>query len=56
MASDLTGKKVAFVMANEGVEQVELTGPWDAVSRAGAMAHVVAPDAGYIQAYNHLDK
>ena len=35
MAEKLQGKKVAFLMANEGVEQVELTEPLKAVREAG---------------------
>lgn len=35
MAGELTGNSVAFVTANEGVEQAELTGPWDMVKGAG---------------------
>jgi protease I len=47
---------VAFLMANEGVEQVELTEPWDAVRRVGLRPVLVAPDAGRVQAFHHLDK
>ncbi|HEX2391322.1 MAG TPA: type 1 glutamine amidotransferase domain-containing protein [Solirubrobacterales bacterium] len=56
MADELQGKKVAFLMANEGVEQVELTEPLEAVRDAGATAELLAPEAGEIQAFNHLDK
>ena len=35
MASELAGTRVAFLTANEGVEQVELTAPWQAVKDAG---------------------
>ena len=31
MAEELKGKTIAFLVANEGVEQVELTRPWEAV-------------------------
>ena len=55
MAGALTGKTVAFITANEGVEQAELTGPWDAVNAAGATPVLVAPSAGKVQAFNHLD-
>lgn len=54
--ADLTGKKVAFLVANEGIEQVELTRPWQAVQDAGAEPHLVAPTSGQAQAFNHLDK
>jgi protease I len=56
MAGALEGKRVAFLMANEGVEQVELTEPWKAVQDAGGHPVLVAPDAGEVQAFNHLDK
>jgi len=56
MAEDLSGKKVAILVANEGVEQVELTRPWDAVRQAGAQPELVAPEPGQIQAFEHLDK
>jgi protease I len=56
MSNELRGKKVAFLMANEGVEQVELTEPLEAVREAGATAELLAPEAGEIQAFNHLDK
>jgi protease I len=56
MAEELNGKKVAFVMANEGVEQVELVKPLETVREAGAEAEILAPEAGEVQAFNHLDK
>jgi protease I len=56
VAADLSGKKVAFVVANEGVEQVELTEPWKAVEAAGATPVLVATEAGEVQAFDHLDK
>ncbi len=52
----LDGKTVAFLVANEGIEQVELTGPWEAVEAAGGRAVLVAPEAGEAQAFNHLDR
>ena len=56
MASELQGLRVAFLTSNEGVEQVELTAPWQAVSEAGGVAELIAPDAGEVQGFNHLDK
>jgi protease I len=56
MASPLDGKKIAFLVANEGVEQVELTMPWSAVENAGAIPYLLAPQMGRVQAFNHLDK
>jgi protease I len=56
MADELTGKRIAFLMANEGVEQVELTTPWEAVEQAGGIPELLAPEAGEAQGFNHLDK
>ncbi|MFL6137318.1 MAG: type 1 glutamine amidotransferase domain-containing protein [Frankiaceae bacterium] len=56
MAGELRGRTVAFLVANEGVEQVELTEPWQAVEAAGGRPVLVAPEAGTVQAFNHLDK
>jgi protease I len=56
MASELEGLKIAFLVANEGVEQVELTEPWEAVEKAGGEPVLIAPEAGEVQAFNHLDK
>src|SRR3954471_20782758 len=56
MADKLNGKKVAFLVANEGVEQVELTEPWKAVEHAGAQPELVSIEPGQVQAFNHLDK
>jgi protease I len=56
MFEKLQGKKVAFLMANEGVEQVELTEPLEALRGCGAEVELLAPEAGEIQAFNHLDK
>jgi len=54
--ADLSGKRVAFVTANEGVEQVELERPWQAIESAGGTPELLAPDVGQVQAFNHLDK
>jgi protease I len=56
MSDRLQGKKIAFLTANEGVEQVELVEPLQAVREAGAEAELLAPEAGEVQAFNHLDK
>jgi protease I len=56
MADELNGKKIAFLTANEGVEEVELTEPRKAVEAAGAATELLAPEAGDVQAFNHLDK
>jgi protease I len=56
MAATLNGKRVAFLVANEGVEQVELTNPWTAIRDAGGDPELIAPAPGQIQAFNHLDR
>jgi protease I len=55
MSDRLQGKKIAFLTSNEGVEQVELVEPRKAVSEAGAEVELLAPEAGEVQAFNHLD-
>jgi protease I len=52
----LSGRTVAFLVASEGIEQVELTEPWKAVEEAGATPKLLAPEAGKVQAFNHLDR
>ncbi|MFI7452240.1 type 1 glutamine amidotransferase domain-containing protein [Nonomuraea sp. NPDC049714] len=49
-------KTIAFLMAPEGVEQVELTEPWKAVKQAGGTPRLISTEQGQIQAFNHLDK
>jgi deglycase len=56
MANELQGRRIAFVIANEGAEQVELTEPWKAVRDAGGTPELLAPQPGQAQAFNHLDK
>jgi protease I len=52
MTSALSGKRIAFLVANAGVEQVELTGPWEHVQRAGGEPVLVAPEKADVQAMN----
>lgn len=55
MTEQLSNKKVA-ILATDGVEQVELTQPKQALEQAGAQAHVISPKSGSIQGWNHYDK
>jgi protease I len=48
--------RIAFLTAPEGVEQVELTEPWQAVKDAGHEPVLVSTQSGEVQAFNHLDK
>jgi protease I len=52
----LQGKTIAFLVAQEGIEQAELTDPWEAVEMAGGTPKLLAPDSGTVQAFHHLDK
>jgi protease I len=56
MSDELSGKKIAFLVAQEGIEQVELTEPWKAVEQAGGEPVLIAPESGEVQAFEHLDK
>jgi protease I len=55
-SSPLAGKQVAFLVAREGIEQVELVEPWKAVEQAGGTPRLVSPKPGKVQAFHHLDK
>jgi protease I len=55
MASTLHGRKIA-ILATNGVEQIELTGPQKALREAGAEVVVVSQKAGTIQGMNHDQK
>ncbi|MFL5502260.1 MAG: type 1 glutamine amidotransferase domain-containing protein [Gemmatimonadaceae bacterium] len=55
MASQLKGRKVAF-LATDGVEQVELAAPWNALKQAGAEVILVSDHSGEIQSMNHDEK
>jgi protease I len=55
MAGELDGMKVA-VLATDGVEQIELDRPWQALEEAGAEPELVSLESGSITAYDHIDK
>ena len=52
MAGKLDGKRIA-ILATDGVEQVELTRPRDAVLEEGAQVDIVSVSEGEFQAMNH---
>src|SRR3954468_5790062 len=56
MTQELTGKAIAFLVAPEGIEQVELTSPWEAVSDAGATPRLLSTGSREVEASNPLDK
>lgn len=47
---------IAFLTAPEGVEQIELTDPWQAVLDAGDAPLLISTKPGRVQAFHHLDK
>ncbi|HEU4880304.1 MAG TPA: type 1 glutamine amidotransferase domain-containing protein [Gemmatimonadaceae bacterium] len=55
MAGNLSGRKVA-VLATDGVEQVELTAPWQALKEAQAEVVLVSLKPGTIQGFIHEEK
>lgn len=55
-STQLQGQKVAFLVAQEGIEEIELTEPWKAVQGSGGTPKLIAPKSGEVQTFNHLDK
>lgn len=55
MSNPLTGKKIAILVA-DGFEQVELTGPRQALEAAGADIEIVSPAEEEVQGWNHDEK
>jgi protease I len=50
----LRGKRVAILVAN-GFEQVELTGPRQALDDAGASTTIVSPEKQRVKGWNHTE-
>ncbi|HJT67827.1 MAG TPA: type 1 glutamine amidotransferase domain-containing protein [Pyrinomonadaceae bacterium] len=55
MGNSLQGKKIAILVA-DGFEQIELTGPKEALEAAGAEIEIVSPAEGEVQGWNHDEK
>ena len=53
MGNELTGRRIAFLVANVGVERVELTSPWQAVRDAGGEPVLLAPEKEPVQTVSH---
>ncbi|GAA1544628.1 type 1 glutamine amidotransferase domain-containing protein [Nocardioides humi] len=51
-----TPRKVAFLVAPEGIERVELDDPWQAVADAGHEPVLISTQPGEAQTFEHLDK
>ncbi|RKT08880.1 protease I [Streptomyces sp. 1114.5] len=52
-STTLTGRTIAFLVAPYGVEQVELTSPWQAVAEAGGTPRLLSTAPGRVQAVRH---
>lgn len=52
MAQTLQGKRVA-ILVTDGFEQVELTGPRDALEQAGARTDIISAAPGKVTGWNH---
>ncbi|WP_019140578.1 type 1 glutamine amidotransferase domain-containing protein [Noviherbaspirillum massiliense] len=53
--NDLSKMRVA-ILVTEGFEQVELTGPKDALDQQGVTTTIISTQAGKVQGFNHHDK
>lgn len=54
MEKKLNGKRVAILVA-DGFEQIELTGPKEALEEAGAETQIVSPNEGTVAGWHHFD-
>ena len=54
MPTTLAGKKVAMMVA-DGFEQVEMTSPRDALTRAGALVEIVSPEERQVRGWKHTE-
>lgn len=56
LSTDATAtKRIAFLVAPEGIERVELTEPWQAVEDAGHQPVLISTAEGEVQTFDHLD-
>ncbi len=53
MAQDLSGKRVAFLIAEKGTEDIELVEPMRAVLEAGAETVLIGPEGGKAMTRNN---
>ena len=52
MSAKLSGKRVAFLVT-DGFEQVELTGPREALQKNGAVVDILSHEEGTVRGWNH---
>src|SRR5437870_1763825 len=53
--NELNGKRIAIIVT-DGFEQIEMTGPREALEKAGARCALIAPKDGEVQGFKHHDK
>jgi protease I len=53
--ASIAGKRIAF-LATDGVEQIELTDPWEAVKDVGGKPELISIKSEKIQGMNHDEK
>ena len=51
-----SNQKIAFLVAMEGIERVELEQPWDAVKDGGHEPVLISTESGEVQTFDHLTK
>lgn len=51
--TDLNGRTVAFLTSAQGIEEAELTTPWQAVQQAGGTPILVSAESGTVSAVHH---
>ncbi|RYF28681.1 MAG: type 1 glutamine amidotransferase [Comamonadaceae bacterium] len=56
MSTSPTNSRTVAILVTDGFEQVELTGPRDALKAAGIQTRIVAPKAGTVQGFHHDEK
>lgn len=56
MSTSPSSQRSVAILVTDGFEQVELTGPRDALKAAGIQTRIVAPDAGTVQGFHHDTK
>ncbi|HEK1685111.1 TPA: type 1 glutamine amidotransferase [Pseudomonas putida] len=52
MNAQLSGKRVAFLVT-DGFEQIELTGPREALEKSGAVVDILSDKEGTVRGWNH---
>lgn len=56
MADRLSNMRVAFLVATEGTERVELMQPWEAVRGEHGDPKLISQSPGEVSLFNHLDR